>query len=377
MPETADAVIVGGGIVGVSIAFHLAEIGLKDIVLLEKDLLLGSGSSAASAGVIYHHLPQKINLRLSQMSLRAVLEFESEFSAKIDFRQCGCIQTAGTAQGLAELESIQEELTRLGVRAQMIGPKELTDIFPGLVVDDILGAIFTPDDGYFDPHGMLHGYAARARELGAKIMTGAPATGIITKRGKVTRVTTPHGGVDTGVVINAAGPSAAEVARFAGVEALPVTTHKRQIFITAPTDVIHPDAPFYFDRDPPFYFRPESGGILMSVAEMDKCESLDPTLDWSSGPILAERAIRRSHRFDSIRIMRGWAGLRSMTLDNTAIIGPLPELEGFYFAVGFSGHGVMHAPVTGKIMASMIFSGNCDSYEGIDLAPLKYGRFSA
>jgi len=376
LPETADAVIVGGGIVGVSIAFHLVEIGLKDIVLLEKDLLLGSGSSAASAGVIYHHLPQKINLRLSQMSLRTVLEFESEFGAKVDFCQCGCIQTTGTAQGLAELEGIQEELSRLGVRAQMIGPKELTDIFPGLLVDDILGAIFTPDDGYFDPHGMLHGYAARARELGAKIMIGSPATGIITKRGRVTRVTTPHGDIDTGVVINAAGPSAAEVARFVGIDALPVTTRKRQIFITAPTDVIPPDAPFYFDRDPPFYFRPESGGILMSVAEMEKCETPDPKLDWSSAPILAERAVRRNHRFESIRIMRGWAGLRSMTPDNTAIIGPLPEPEGFFCAVGFSGHGVMHAPVTGKIMASMIFSGNCDSYEGIDLAPLKYGRFS-
>jgi sarcosine oxidase subunit beta len=377
LPETADAVIVGGGIVGASIAFHLADIGLKDIVLLEKDLFLGSGASAASAGVIYHHLPQKINLRLSQMSLRAVLEFESKFGARIDFRQCGCIQTAGTARGLVELEGIQKELSRLDVRAQMLGPRELTDIFPRLVVDDILGAIFTPDDGYFDPHGMLHGYAARARKLGARILTAVPATGIKTEGGKVTRVTTPHGVVDTGVVINAAGPAAAAVARFAGVDALPVTMRKRQIFITAPTDVIPPDAPFYFDRDPPFYFRPESGGILMSVAEMEECETLDPKLDWSSASILAERAIRRSRQFDSIRIMRGWAGLRSMTPDNTAIIGPLPEPEGFYFAVGFSGHGVMHAPVTGKIIASMIFSGNCDSYEGIALAPLKYERFLA
>ena len=339
--------------------------------------MLGGGSSAASAGIIYHHLPEKVNLQLSQKSLQAVLEFESEFGAKIDFRQCGCIQTAGAPESLRELESIRREIARLGVRALMLEPRDLTDIFPGLIVDDLLGAIFTPDDGYFDPYGMLQGYAARARELGATILTGTPAIKVRIKGGRVAGVTTPGGDIDSGIVINAAGPAAAEVARLAGVERLPVTPFRRQIFITSPTDIIPPDSPFYFDREPPFYFRPESGGIIMSIAELEECAAPDPKLDWSSAPILAERATGRHTQFDSIRLARGWVGLRSMTPDHTAILGPLPEPEGFHCAVGFSGHGVMHAPMTGRIMASMIVDGECESFEGIDLAPLRYERFSA
>jgi sarcosine oxidase subunit beta len=257
----------------------------------------------------------------------------------------------------------------------MLEPRELTGIFPGMFVDDLAGAIHTPDDGYFDPHGMLHAYAAGAKTMGARIMAQTPAIGLIVDGGKIAGVNTPGGDIETEVVVNAAGPAAAGIAEFAGLRDLPVKPFKRQIFITAPTDVIAPDAPFYFDKTPSFYFRPESGGVLMSVADLEEAPSRDPKLDWSSAPTLAERAMRRYPAFDSIEIMRGWAGLRSMTPDNTAILGPMPGPEGFYCAVGFSGHGVMHAPMTGKILASMIVDNNCETFEGIDLAPLRFDRF--
>ncbi len=375
MKQTADAVIIGGGIVGASVAFHLAARGLKNVALLEKELMLGTGSSAASAGVIYHHLREKVNQRLSQKSLRAVLEFEDEFGAEIDFRQNGCIQTAAAPEDMAALEGIHRELDWLGVNAKMLEPRELTDIFPGMFVDDLAGAIYTPDDGYFDPHGMLHAYAAGAKTMGARIMTRTPAIGIIVNGGKVAGVNTPGGDIETEIVVNAAGPAAVDVAHLAGLRDLPVKPFKRQIFITAPTDVIAPNAPFYFDKTPPFYFRPESGGILMSAADLEESPAREPKLDWAGALILAERASLRYPAFESIEIMRGWAGLRSMTPDNTAILGPAPEPEGFYLAVGFSGHGVMHAPMTGKILASMIVDNNCDTFEGIDLAPLRYDRF--
>ena len=375
MRRTADAVIIGGGITGSSIAYHLAAAGMKNVVMLEKELMLGMGSSAASAGVIYHHLPEKINLWLSQKSLQAVLEFEDEFGAQIDFRQNGCIQTAGTPQDMAALEEIVRELDRLGVRSRMLKPSELIEIFPGLMVDDLLGAIYTPDDGYFDPHSMIHAYAAKAKEMGATISEQTPAVGVNVEAGRVVGVKTPGGDIDTEIVVNAAGPTAAHVARLAGVDDLPVTPFKRQIFITTPTDIIGRDAPFYFDKEPPFYFRPESGGILMSIAELEEGSAGEPKLDWASAPVLAERAMRRYPKLDSIEIMRGWAGLRSMTPDDTAILGPVPEPSGFYCAVGFSGHGVMHAPMTGRILASMIVDGNLDVFEGVDLAPLRIERF--
>jgi sarcosine oxidase subunit beta len=373
--QTADAVIIGGGIVGASVAFHLAARGLKNVALLEKEIMLGMGSSAASAGVIYHHLPEKVNLQLSHKSLRAVFEFEDEFGAEIDFRQNGCIQTASAPEDMAALEGIHRELDRLGVRAKMLEPRELTDIFPGMFVDDLAGAIHTPDDGYFDPHGMLQAYAATAKTMGARIMTQTPAIGLIVNGGRIAGVNTPDGDIETEIVVNAAGPAAAGIAGLAGALDLPVKPFKRQIFITAPMDVISPDAPFYFDKTPSFYFRPESGGALMSVADLEETPSGAPKFDWSSAPALAERAVRRYPAFDSIEIMRGWAGLRSMTPDNTAILGPVPEPAGFYCAVGFSGHGVMHAPMTGKILAAMIVDNNCEIFEDIDLAPLRFDRF--
>jgi sarcosine oxidase subunit beta len=364
----------GGGIVGASILYHLARGGLNNAVLIEKEPLMGMGSSAASAGIIYHHLPEKVNLQLSQKSLRAVLEFENEFGTKIDFRRNGCIMTATTQGDRRELESIHNELARLGVEAHMLRPKALAEFFPDIVTDDLLAAIYTPSDGYFDPYGMIQGYAAAARRLGAKILTRTLAVGLIIKRGSVAGVKTPQGDIETNIVVNASGPSAAGVARLAGLE-LPIALVKRQIFVTAPTKIISPDSPFYFDKNPPFYLRPESGALLMSIAEMMEGTTHNLAVDWSSAEILAERATRRLPSLSSIQIVRGWAGLRSMTPDHTAILGPVPEPSGFYLAVGFSGHGVMHAPMTGKILASMILTGNLERYEDLDLAPLRCERF--
>jgi sarcosine oxidase subunit beta len=375
MTQRADAIIIGGGIAGASVAYHLAERGLKNSVLLEKEPLLGMGSSAASAGVIYHHLPEKVNLQLSQRSMCALLEFEDKFETKVDFRRNGCIQTASTSEDFAALETLVNELGRMDVDARLLRPEQLKDSFHDIVVDDLLGAIYTPDDGYFDPYGMIQGYAARAAKLGVKILTGRPATGIEVKGGRVVGVDTPEGVIETETVVDAAGPRAAIVARFAGVRDLPVVPFKRQIFVTGSTDMLGREAPFYFDKSPPFYFRPESGCLIMSIAELQECPGMDLSVDWSSAEILAERATHRIPRMNSLQIVRGWAGLREMTPDHTAILGPVPGVAGFFLAVGFSGHGVMHAPMTGRILASMIIDHNMERYEDMDLAPLRFERF--
>jgi sarcosine oxidase subunit beta len=375
MKILCDAVVVGGGIAGVSVAYHLAERGLKDVVLLEKEPLLGTGSSAASAGVIYHHFPEKVNQRLSRASMRALNEFETKFDAKIEFRRSGCVQTASTSEDLAMLRAMHDGALDLGVESHLLSPAQLAEIVPGLTTDDLQGAIYTPDDGYFDPHGVIQGYAAEARRLGVRFLTGTPAIGVIVRSGRIEGVKTPAERISTGVVVDSAGPLAAQVARMAGLP-LPITTVKRQIFISAPTDIVRSDAPFYFDRTPPFYFRPESGGLLMSIAEMDQCSPRDLKLDWTSAGVLAQRATRRMPALESLRLMRGWAGLRSMTPDRAAILGPVPEPAGFHLAVGFSGHGVMHSPMTGSIVAAMILDPSITSFDDIDLAPLRFERFA-
>lgn len=360
---------------GTSIAYHLAAAGLSDAILIEKEPLLGCGSSAASAGIIYHHLAEKINLQLSQKSLQRLLQFEDEFDVAVDFRKSGCIQTAATVDDLSELERIVRTLSGMGVDARLVKSHELAELIPGLVVADLLGGIYTPNDGYFDPYGVIRGYSVAAQRMGVKILTRTPVVGIEVKGGMVAGVRTPNDFIETRIVVNAAGPRAKEIAGFAGITELPVVPYKRQIFISSPTDIVPSSAPFYFDRDPPFYFRPESGGLLTSIAELWECPNHDLSVDWSSVPALAERATHRLPPLESLRIVRGWAGLRSMTPDNTAILGPVPQPTGLYLAVGFSGHGVMHAPMTGKILASMIIDHNIDRFEEIDLAPLRYGRF--
>jgi sarcosine oxidase subunit beta len=375
MNQRADAVVIGGGIVGASVVYHLAERGLKNTILLEKEPLLGMGTSAASAGVIYHHLPEKVNLQLSRKSMCALLEFEEKFETKVDFRRNGCMQTAGNREDMASLEVLVQELGSMGVDARLLKPEQLRDFFSDIAIDDLFGAIYTPNDGYFDPYGMIQGYATAAKRMGAKIITGMPATAIEIRNGRVAGVKTPTGFIDTEIVVNAAGPRAAMMAGLAGVRDLPVVPFKRQIFVTATTEMIRRDAPFYFDKTPPFYFRPDSGCLLMSIAELQECPSMDLTVDWSSAETLAERATHRVPRMNALQIVRGWAGLRSMTPDRTAILGPVPGLSGFFLAVGFSGHGVMHAPMTGAVIASMITTGNIERYDDMDLAPLRLDRF--
>jgi sarcosine oxidase subunit beta len=369
----ADAVVIGGGIAGTSVLFHLVEKGLKG-VLLEKEPFLGSGSSAASAGMIHHQFLESVNRLLSKASLRILNEFESRFDARIDFRRNGYLQTAGTLEDFAELKEIHQALLALGVDAQMLAPAELADMFPGIVVDDLLGALLTPGDGHFDPHGVIQTYAAAARRLGARILTDTPATGIIIKSGKVEGVKTSTETLSTEIVVDAAGPFAARVANFAALHA-PIVTVKRQIFVSAPTTVIPPTAPFYFDKTPPFYFRPESGGLLLSIAELDECSPAELKLDWKSAEVLSARAIHRMPALGSLQLVRGWAGLRSMTPDRTAILGPVPEPQGLYLAAGFSGHGVMHSPMTGRIVAGVILNPSLRQFENIDIRPLLFERF--
>jgi sarcosine oxidase subunit beta len=273
------------------------------------------------------------------------------------------------------LRAMHDGALELGVESHLLSPAQLAEIVPGLTTDDLQGAIYTPDDGYFDPHGVIQGYAAEARRLGVRLLTGTPAIGVIVRSGRIEGVKTPAERISTGVVVDSAGPLAAQVARMAGIH-LPITTVKRQIFISAPTDIVRSDAPFYFDRTPPFYFRPESGGLLMSIAEMDECSPRDLKLDWTSAGVLAQRATRRMPALESLRLMRGWAGLRSMTPDRTAVLGPVPGVEGFFLAAGFSGHGVMHSPMTGKIVARLVLDQSLKHLEDIDLAALSCARFT-
>jgi len=354
---TANVVIIGGGIIGTSIAYNLAIGGLKNVILLEKEELLGTGSTAKSAGGIRHQYPDEINIRMTIESLKILRHFEEEMGVKIDFRQNGYMFLASTKETLSNFRKNVELQKSLGIKVELLSPQEITAIVPQLNIEDILGGTFCPMDGYLDPNGLLYGYAKNFKRLGGKILTSAEATGIRVKNGRVFSVITNREEIQTEVVINAGGPYGGRIGEMIGVK-LPLTPLKRQVFVTSAFNKIRSDTPMVIDLDAPFYFRPEeSGAILLSIADKQEVQGFDTTLDWSLLGKVVERAIHRVPVLEDAKITTGWAGLRTLTPDQNAIIGEVPEVKGFICAVGFSGHGIMHAPIAGKLVSELIIDG--------------------
>ena len=353
---TADVVIIGGGIVGTSIAYNLVKKGLKNVTLLEKEEILGAGSTSKSAGGVRHQYSNEINIKMTIESLKILKNFEEEMETKIDFRQHGYMFLASTRETLSTYKKNVELQNSLGIKVELLSPEEIKDIVPQLNVEDIIGGTFCRLDGYLDPSGIVYGYSKYFKRLGGKIFTSTEAKKIEVKNGKVFSVVTDKGEIRTGIVVNAGGPYGSKIGEMAGIN-IPVKPLKRQIFVTAPFNRIRPDAPMVIDFDDPFYFRPECGAILMSMADKEEVYGFDTTLDWGTLEKVVEKAVHRVPVLGDAKIMNGWAGLRELTPDQNAILGEVPEVKGFICAVGFSGHGVMHAPITGKLIAELIIDG--------------------
>lgn len=370
--QTADCVIIGGGIIGTSIAYNLAKGGLKNVILIEKEELLGTGSTAKSAGGIRHQHSTEINIRMTVESVKILKNFEDEMDAKIDFCQHGYLLLATSEKTLSELKRNLELQKSLGVEVSLLSPGEIKSIVPQLNIDDILSGTFCHQDGYLDPNGLMYGYSKNFKKLGGKILTSTEATGIKVKNGKVFSLLTSKGEIQTDVIVDAAGPYGSKIAEMAGLK-LPLTPLKRQVFVTEVFREISPDTPMVIDFDGPFYFRPEqSGAILMSMADKQEIFGFDTTIDWSLLEKVVEKAIHRVPVLENAKIITGWAGLRTLTPDQNAILGEVSGLKGFICAVGFSGHGITHAPIAGKLISELIIDGKTKTLPIIEMSPERF-----
>lgn len=368
--ETAEVVIVGGGVIGCSIAYHLAERGAKGVLLLER-AVLGSGATGACAGGIRQQFSTEVNIRLSQESLEAFKTFPERMGVEIAFRQVGYLFLLTSPE---ELEAFQKHVVlqqSLGVPVSLFSPDEAKRLVPQLNVEDVVGATFCPADGHADPYGVLQGYARRARLLGVRIQEGREVQWIEVEKGRVKGVITREGRIAAPVVINAAGPHAARVAASAGIE-LPLLPHRRSVFVTEPFDQLPDPLPMIIDFTTGFYFHRESGGILMGMANRSEPPSFHTGVEWDFLPAVLSRAVHRAPVLETARIKRGWAGLYEMTPDAHPILGEVSGLQGFLLAVGFSGHGFMHAPAVGKLLAELILDGKAST---LDISPLSLDRF--
>ena len=367
---SADVVIVGGGVIGASVAYHLTRHGVRDVLVLERDRL-GCGSTSRNAGGIRLQFSTEINVRMSQRSLAALLRFEDEMGIDPQFRQVGYLFLITNERDDVPFERSLELWRRLDVPAVRLGREEILAIFPELRVDDVRFATFCPADGHADPNSILQGYVARAREGGARFDEGANVTAIERDDDRVTAVRCGDRRIVCGTVVNAAGAWAGEVAAQAGVT-VPVVPLRRQIFITNPVSGFDRDFPMTIEFATGLYLHHDSGGVLLGMADPRDPAGFDDRVNWEFLPEIVERGLARLPLLERATIKTGWAGFYEDTPDKHAILGRAPGLEGFVCAAGFSGHGLMHAPATGELIAEVI----CGDPPSLDIAPLRLSRFA-
>lgn len=368
--ERADVVIVGGGIVGASIAYHLATRGVRDVVVLERDQL-GSGSTTRNAGGVRLQFSTEINVLLSLRSLPRIERFAEEMGVDPQLRQVGYLFLITEERDVAPFEESLAMWKRLGVPVQRLDAAGVHALFPELRVDDVRFATLCQRDGHCDPTSLLNGYVTRAREKGARFREHEPVTGVERDGDRVRSVRTPNGEIACSTLVNAAGAWAAEVGELAGVD-LPIRPLRRQIFVTDPVPGLDREFPLTVEFATSLYFHRESGGVLMGMADPTDGPGFDSSVNWDFLPTLVERALYRLPILERAKVKTGWAGFYEDTPDKHPIIGAVPGLDGFLCAAGFSGHGIMHAPAAGEAIAELIVDGRTS----LDLTALAYDRFS-
>jgi sarcosine oxidase subunit beta len=369
--ETAEVVIVGGGIIGASIAYHLAARGMKDVMLLEKEIFFGAESTGKCAGGIRAQFTTPVNIRLSMRSVGKFERFADEMGVPIVFHQVGYMFMSTTP---AQWEAAQRNVAlqrSLGLEVDLLTADQVTARVPELRADDIVGATFCATDGIGDPHEFLQGYLKRNRDLGVRVVNQRPVTGIRLENGRVTGVETSAGPVSTPVVVNAAGAWSPMVGKHVGLD-LPIQPVRRHIATTAPLEFVKPTYPMMVDNGTGLYMHPESGGLLMGMAKRDEPPAYRTDVDEEFVMEIATAAVDRMPALEVAEINAAWAGLYEVTPDHHPIITAHDGVPGFYTCAGFSGHGFMHAPAAGEVVAQLILDGKSD----IDVSVLGMARFA-
>ncbi|WP_406259858.1 NAD(P)/FAD-dependent oxidoreductase [Streptomyces nigra] len=371
MTAHASAVVVGGGVIGTGIAYHLARAGVPDVVLVERDEL-ASGSTSKAAGGVRAQFSDELNIRLGARSLEAFARFEQDTGYDIGLHRVGYLFLLSTPEDVTAFEAAVRLQNSLGVPSRMIDPAEARELSPLISTDGLLAAAYSPDDGHCTPESVVHGYAAAARRHGARILRHTTVTGIERHGDRITGVTTNAGRIATDTVICASGAWSRAVGEMAGVD-LPVEPLRRQIAVTAPVDALPPRLPMTIDFTTSLYFHTEGPGLLLGMSDPDERPGFDTSTHDRWIPRLADAMRHRAPALLDLRRTGGWAGLYEVTPDHNALIGEATSVSRFLYATGFSGHGFLQGPAVGEVVR--------DLYLGrvpfVDVSPLSAGRFVA
>jgi glycine/D-amino acid oxidase-like deaminating enzyme len=370
LPRSADVVIIGGGVMGASAAYHLAAGGARNVVLLEKEPFFGQGATGRCAGGVRYQFATEINIRLSLASLPMIERFRDEIGQEVRYDKCGYLFVLSRAQDLPAFERNVNLQHTLGVQTEWLSGDEIRRRLPQMRFSDALAGTFHAKDGIVDPNSVVMGYVTAARRLGARIIEGVAATGIRLNGDRVEAVETRDGAVNTRSVVNAAGPWAGLVGGMAGVP-IPIQPIRRQMFTTTPLPEIPADFPFVIDFAQSLYFHREGAGLLIGMSNPEELPGFDQSVDEAFELANLEAAIARMPLVERASRASHWAGLYEVTPDAHPIFGATP-LEGFLVVAGFSGHGFMHGPVAGKLMAEYVLDGK---FSTLDVSALDLARF--
>ncbi len=368
---TADAVIVGAGIMGCAIAHQLAERGMRDIVVFERDQI-GRGATADAAGGIRQQFSTETNIRLATYSVRVWETFAERFGQDISLHQQGYLFLLKDPADEPVFRANLALQQRLGVPARWVEPDDIRELNPHVVLDGISGGTFGPEDGWCDTYAATIGYARAAQRLGVTIREEAPVFDIQVQDGKVVGVETPAGEVSTPLVIICAGPHTREVGILAEVD-IPVDPYRRMSWITEPFDALPSTLPMTIDFSSGLYVHPESGGFLFGMGNRDEPSSFDKSVDEDWMATTVEALVEMIPAFEEASILNGWAGFYEVTPDDNPVLGRIDEVEGLAVAAGFSGHGFLQGPAIGACMAELILDGQAKT---VDISTFRPSRFA-
>jgi sarcosine oxidase subunit beta len=376
--HTFEVVIIGGGIVGSSIAYHLTAAGCSDVLVIERETAQGKGSTGKSMGGVRAQFSTPVNIQMSLYSIPFYASFEDRLGHPSGYRPQGYLFCATNEKHLAYLRTNYKKQVAMGLKdVRLISGDEIRGMFPQLHGDDIVGGSFCPTDGFVDPYSAMIGLMTWASDHRAKLWKNTVVTGILRDGHGIAGVETTKGTVATRKVVNAAGAWAAGIAKMLDVD-LPVQPLRRMLVPTEPFDQFPHSAPMIIDMSNGFHFRPEGLGFLLAWNDPEETPGYKTDFDPAFIEKILTRAADRVPIFENLAVnpKRAWAGLYEMTPDHHPILGEAPGVPGFFLANGFSGHGVMHAPATGKVLADLITTGNTGVIDAklLDLARFAEGR---
>jgi sarcosine oxidase, subunit beta len=368
--ESADVVIAGGGIMGCALAYQLAKRDV-DVVVLERETL-GSQSTGKCAGGVRQQFSMEANVRLQRLSVQMFESFEQETGHPADFRQIGYLFVLTLPQQVEDFRRNMEMWHRVGlIDARWVDAQEASRMVTVMNVDDVLGCTFCPSDGIASPADVTSGYASAARRLGARLKEGMQVIGIDLASGRVQGVRTSDGDIATRMFVNCAGAWSSSIGRMAGLE-IPVLPYRRHIAVTGPFPAVARDSPMTVDFRSSLYFHPEGDGVLIGMSDREEGPGYTTEVSWEFLERMFEQAAVRAPALAGAGVKTAWAGLYETTPDHQAILGPVPEVDGFWCAAGFSGHGFMQAPAAALLLTQLLLDHRTD----IDISPFAFSRFA-